>query len=80
MVRLSPHKPPARMLSYVATRVYRIDLHCRGQPDCEESCIVVESRPNRSLMPSFLSVRRLQYTNFMVQAKNAVNKAVGRCV
>ena len=40
-----------------------------------ENCFVL---PICSLLPTFASVCCLQYANFVLQAKNAVNKAINR--
>ena len=69
----------------LAARVFRINLHllfthALGQPDGAGSCIVLQADQLISL-PGFCSIRCLQYANFVLWAKNAVNKGMyGRCV
>ena len=41
---------------------------------------MVESGPTRRLVDKLHNVRRLLYANYMVQAKNAANKAMDGCV
>ena len=41
-------------------------LH-RGQHDGEEICIVLESGPTHSSLPTFCNVRHMQCTNFVLQ-------------
>ena len=47
-------------------------LH-RGHPNGGKSCIVLESRPTRSLVAN---VRRSQYANIILQASNPMNTGV----
>ena len=51
-------------------------LVVRGQPDSEESCIVLLV----ASLPSFQSVHCFQYANFVLQVKSTMNEATDRCV
>ena len=52
-----------------------------GQPDSGESCIVLQSGPTRSLIAEFPHVKlSLEYTNFVLQWKNAANEATNGCM
>ena len=54
-------------------------LH-QGQSDGGESCIVLQADQLVASLPGFRSLHHLQYANFMLQAKNAANKATsGEC-
>ena len=51
-----------------------------GQSNSGEGCIMLQSGLTRSLVAKFPFSRCLQYVNFMLQGKNAVNEATDGCV
>lgn len=56
-------------------------VHCLGQPNGEESYIVLESEPTHSLVANLLQDLSLAVrVNLVLQAKSTVNEATDRCV
>ena len=53
---------------------------CRGQPDSGETSVVLENGPTCSRIANHPKRRHLQYANFVLQVKNAANKAKDRYV
>ena len=69
--RASAH--PARVYQIVASPVL-----CRGQPDCGESCIVLESGPTRSLVANFPKCSSLVVCKFRTAGEERCERGYGR--
>ena len=63
-----------------STCIVALTVVRQSQPDSGERCIVLQVDRLIASLPSFCSIHCLQYTNFVLQTKNAVNKATDRCV